>query len=64
MREIEAEFELRSLAIEAMAICTQAGMEQADITVIPASGSDGDWWKVSYEKDGETFVTSCYAEGS
>lgn len=64
MTDLEAEFDLRSLVIEALATCEEAGFEMATITVIPASGDDGDWWKVSYEKDGETYVTTCYAEGA
>ncbi len=58
MTNIEAEFALRSIAIEALAICSEVGFELASITVIPSDGTDDDYWKTTYQTDNETVIVS------
>lgn len=57
---LDAEFALRSLAIEALSICHEAGMSEASIYVTPEYGEDDDWWKVSYSKDGKIHTSACF----
>lgn len=59
MSERDAEFILRSLAIEALATCTVAGIDQATITAIPTHDHDGDWWKVAWYKGDQCMTASC-----
>ena len=64
MTETDAEFALRSLAIEALAVCSEAGVPTATVTVLPSSGDgDSDWWKVSFEtRDGKRVTVSAMYE--
>ena len=63
MTETEAEFALRSLAIEALAVCSEARLPTATITAIPSQGNgDTDWWKVSFEKGGKRVTVSAVYE--
>ena len=62
MREIDAEYALRSLGIEALAICNEAGFEMVTITAIPSDGvCDDDYYKVVYHTDDRNVsVTASY----
>lgn len=62
MREIDAEYALRSLGIEALAICNDAGFEMVTITAIPSDGDcDDDYYKVVYHVDNRNVsVTTSY----
>lgn len=60
MSRDEAEFALRSMAIEALAICNQAGIARASITVVPqGNDDDGDWWHIDISQGDESVSVSC-----
>lgn len=52
-RDIEAEFLLRSLAIDMLEICSKNGIKQADISVVP-NGRVGDLWVLQFMTDGKS----------
>ena len=65
MTGTDAEFVLRSLAIEALAVCSEAGISMATITAIPhGADDDADWWHVVYEpEEGMRMTVSSTYEG-
>lgn len=65
MTGTDAEFVLRSLAIEALAVCSEAGISMATITAIPrGADDDADWWQVVYEpEEGMRMTVSSMYEG-
>lgn len=60
--DTSTEFALRSLAIDMLSICSDAGLRSARISVIlkdEKDPEDYDWWKLDYEtQDGTAMSVS------
>ena len=52
----EAEFLLRSLAIDMLEICEKADITLAEVKVMPNNSFDESWWHVSFVTKGNESV--------